>query len=111
VGIQIGLGCGKHKQDPTVRRVSGSSRIPSKGLHHFTRIGWVISGVRQCREIAGCLGHLWMLIYLGLLSFDLEVGLLGFDVFFLLFLGTEGCGESLYGGQFSTVSRKFRIES
>lgn len=45
------------KQNPIVRRGSGSFQIPSKGLHHCTRIGWAISAVGQCREI-GCLEHL-----------------------------------------------------
>jgi hypothetical protein len=41
------------------------------------------------------------------LPFVLEVGLLGFDVFFLLFHHPEGCGESQYDRQFPNVCRRF----
>lgn len=79
-------------------------------------------GVCQWREIGECLELLQMLnmfsavtdsinCTLGWLSYVLEVGLLGFDVFFLLFLDPEVCGESLYGGQFPNICRRFRIES
>lgn len=79
-------------------------------------------GVCQWREIGECLEFFSMLnmfsavtdsinCKLGWLSYVLKVGLLGFYVFFLLFLGLEVCGESLYGGQFPKICRRFRIES
>ena len=56
---------------------------------------------RVVRAIINCtLGDRW-------LPFVLGVGLLGFDVFFLLFLGHGSCGEFPYDGQFPSVCRRF----